>query len=144
MRRYRDYDSPRVGDSDLGDFGPGLTQQHFAEACDINRIMARHDLSAILEAANAVKAEFGDFSNAGDYRDAMEVVCRAQDAFDAMPAEVRKRFRNDPIEMCRFLEVEANREEAVKLGLMKPRVKNSPENADKVGKGGDSGVDKGT
>lgn len=111
----------------VDNFDPSLTQQHFKDECDINYIMRRYRETGFLvdplKSATA-KPQFGDFSTAFDFHEAQNVIAKANEAFAALPSEVRKRFANDPGEFLAFMEDERNIDEAVKLGLVeKPPVK---------------------
>ena len=48
----------------------------------------------------------------------MNQIVAAQEAFNGLPAAVRKRFGNDPGQMLDFLDDPQNASEAVKLGLV--------------------------
>jgi phage internal scaffolding protein len=48
----------------------------------------------------------------------MNRVIAAQDEFEALPAQIRARFDNDPANLIEFLENENNRPEAEELGLV--------------------------
>ena len=47
-----------------------------------------------------------------------DMVLAADDAFMALPANVRERFNNDPAELVDFISDVANRSEAIDLGLI--------------------------
>lgn len=98
---------------------PSLAQQHSKDECDINIIMERFGRGqALPEGFRA--PQFADFSGIGDYHTAMNRVAEANEAFDAMPAQLRARFNNDPAELMAFLDNGENRSEAIKLGLVPP------------------------
>lgn len=97
-----------------------LAQQQFADDSDPNTIMAKFaktgDIS-LLNPGNTVP-RYGDFTSVEDYQTSLNTVIAAQDAFDSLDAQIRARFKNDPAVLMEFLDDEANREEAVKLGLV--------------------------
>lgn len=95
----------------------GRTQQAFKEDADINVIVRRFGLTGQLPENVRVPVS-GDFTGITDFQSAMQAVVAAQAAFNELPAEVRARFRNDPQELMAFMEDDANREEAIKLGLV--------------------------
>jgi phage internal scaffolding protein len=99
---------------------PSLTQQHFKDECDIDRILKKYSETGFL--VNPLEArrpaKWGDFSSVADYQASMNRLVQVQEAFDALPSRVRERFRNDPMQMLAFLEDPANKDEAVKLGLV--------------------------
>lgn len=100
----------------LGQFPPSLTKQSEAAGCDLHRILDRYTKTGYLPSNG--EAVFGDFSGVGDYQDCLDRVSAAQDAFDCLPATLRRRFGDDPAQLVAFLQNPANRAEAVTLGLI--------------------------
>lgn len=96
-----------------------LTKQAFAEEADINTIVKRFGIGEQIP-QDVRMPTFGDFTAIGTFHEAMNAIAQANEAFDAMPASVRARFRNDPGEFVAFCSDEKNRDEAVKLGLVVP------------------------
>ena len=96
---------------------PSLAQQHFKEECDINTILQKFSITGILPEA-PLSPRYGDFTGIGDYHTALNRVIAAQEEFDALPAQIRARFENDPAKLIEFLENEMNRPEAEELGLV--------------------------
>lgn len=99
---------------------PSLAKQSFAEEADINTIVRRFGLTGQLPVGVRMPT-YGDFLDVPDYHQAMNAIVAANEAFAAMPAEVRYRFNNDPGRFVEFCSNEANRDEAVKLGLVMPQ-----------------------
>ena len=99
---------------------PSMTQQHFKDECDIDRILRKYNKTGFL--VNPLEArrpaKWGDFSSVADYQASMNRLVQVQEAFEALPSRVRERFRNDPMQMLAFLEDPANKDEAIKLGLV--------------------------
>lgn len=98
--------------------GPGLTKQSFRDECDINRIMKRYAQSGTLPPG--LPGTYGDFTGPGELLDAYELVKNAEEQFNALPSALRERFHNKPAEFLAFVGQEKNREEAEKLGLLRP------------------------
>ncbi len=96
---------------------PTLAQQHYKDECDINTILQKFSISGILPEA-PLSPRYGDFSGISDYHTALNRVIAAQDEFEALPAQIRARFDNDPAKLIEFLDDEANRPEAEELGLV--------------------------
>lgn len=94
-----------------------LTKQSFVEESDINTIVRRFGLSGQLPADVRIP-RFEDFSEVYDFHSAMNAVAEARESFDAMPADVRSRFQNDPGAFVDFCLADANREEATRMGLV--------------------------
>lgn len=99
--------------------GPGATKQSFKDECDINRIMARYQVTGVLpEQLMPGNAQYVDVTGI-EYQSAMLKVADAQSLFERLPAEVRLRFKNDPSEFLTFAENPANQADMVKMGLAK-------------------------
>lgn len=94
-----------------------LTKQSFAEEADINYIIRRFGLDGQLP-SNVQMPMNGDFRNAPDFMSAMNLIVAAREGFMTLPAKIRSRFDNDPRKLVDFLSDEANRDEAVKLGIV--------------------------
>lgn len=120
FRNPYNYDGDIVSHESGVDFSddPGMTQQHFRDECDINVIVDRFLKSGEMPP----NVNFGDVdvSEVADFHDAMNIVRAAQEQFDALPSKVRERFHNDPVRLMEFVGSEANRAEALALGLLKP------------------------
>lgn len=100
--------------------GKSRAKQSFKDECNINNIMAKYQNTGLLEHLNTSSPRYGDFSSVASYQQSLNAVIAAQDAFEALPSAIRKRFANDPAQLLRFIEDDANREEAVRLGLINP------------------------
>jgi phage internal scaffolding protein len=94
-----------------------LAQQHFKEECDINTILEKFNISGMLP-EQPLSPRYGDFTGISDYHTALNRVFAAQDEFEALPAQIRARFNNDPAQLIEFLENSDNRPEAEELGLV--------------------------
>ncbi len=104
--------------------GPGRTKQSFRAQTDINNIVARYQKTGLLEHVRVNPGVFADVSEIGDYHGMVAKIRFAQERFEQLPAVIRARFNGDPGLLVRFMSDEANRDEAVKLGLIgKPSVK---------------------
>lgn len=96
---------------------PSLAQQHMKDECDINVIVERFGVTGQLP-VTTLEPTYGDFSGVSDYQDALIKLQQTDADFMALPAAIRARFANDPFELVNFLASEANREEAIQLGLI--------------------------
>ncbi len=118
LRTPYNYDTDAASnESGLACEEPSLAQQHFKEECDINTILQKFNITGILPEA-PLSPRYGDFSGIGDYHTALNRVIAAQEEFEALPAQIRARFDNDPAKLIEFLDDEANRPEAENLGLV--------------------------
>lgn len=118
LRTPYNYDTDAASnESGLACEEPSLAQQHYKEECDINTILQKFNITGLLP-QSPLSPRYGDFSGIGDYHTALNRVIAAQDEFEALPAQIRARFDNDPSKLIEFLDDEANRPEAEELGLV--------------------------
>ncbi len=118
LRTPYNYDTDAASnESGLACEEPSLAQQHFKEECDINTILQKFNITGILPEA-PLSPRYGDFSGISDYHTALNRVIAAQQEFEALPAQIRSRFDNDPAKLIEFLDNDANRPEAEELGLV--------------------------
>ena len=89
------------------------------EESDINTIVRRFGLTGELP-SDIKMPQSGDFTGIPDFHTAMNMVRATQEEFMRVPAEIRDRFNNDPQKLMSFLDDEANRDEARKLGFLRP------------------------
>lgn len=102
---------------------PTMTQQQFKDECDINNIMKKFGNDPVaFQALTRPGGQYADFSHITDYQGMLDTVLEAQHAFESLPAPTRARFRNDPGNLLSFLQDEKNRDEAVSLGLLPPKL----------------------
>lgn len=99
-------------------FGPGRTKQSFKNQCDINFILRGYRKTGVVP--QNVDGEFLDVPGGLDYQAMLNYVMAANAAFAGMPAELRKRFDNNPQKLLEFVGDASNREEAITLGLIDP------------------------
>lgn len=99
---------------------PSKTRQEFAADADINTIIERFGIGYEMP-LNTTPPEQGDFTNLPDFTGAVKMVRAAQEVFNALPAKVRSRFQNEPEKYIEFFHDPENYDEALKLGLVKPR-----------------------
>lgn len=98
---------------------PSMTKQQFAEEADINTLVKRFNLTGQLPQDHRMPT-YADFEGILTFQDAMNAVVEAQEAFYELPADLRSRFGNDPGQYVDFCSNEKNRDEAIKLGILKP------------------------
>ena len=94
-----------------------ITEQHHKDACSISQILSMYDKTGLITHVNRSTAQYGDFTQVNEYQESLNMVIRAQNAFDELPAHVRKKFENDPGQFFEFATNPDNQEEMVKLGL---------------------------
>lgn len=104
-----------------------MTHQSFGNECNVNAIMARYEKSGLLTHTNNRQPSFGDFTEMPSYQDSLDLIIHSQNLFDELPALVRKRFHNNPVEFLEFAQNPENLPEMVKLGLATPKAAHEPE-----------------
>lgn len=95
-----------------------LAVESAKEEADINTIVRRFGLTGELP-DDVRMPQSGDFTGIPDFHTAMNLVRATQEEFLRVPAAIRDRFGNDPQKLMTFLDDEANRDEARKLGFLK-------------------------
>jgi phage internal scaffolding protein len=118
VRNPYNYDMALVSEeTGLACKDPSLAQQHMKDECDINVIVERFGVTGQLPQA-PVSPQYGDYSGVTDYHSALNAINATMDDFMALPAKLRVRFDHDPVKLLEFIENEANRSEAISLGLI--------------------------
>jgi phage internal scaffolding protein len=97
--------------------GESLTQQHFAQEADIKTIIKKHDRTGIISHVARGVAQYGDYSEINEYREALDVVNNAQASFGQLPSQLRAMFDNDAGAFFEFATNPENAEKMVELGL---------------------------
>lgn len=98
---------------------PSRTKQSELADSDINNIMARYALTGVApNMRDPAQALYGDFSEIEDYQTSLAKVASAEERFNSLPVELRKKFDYDPQNMIDFILDERNREECIKLGFI--------------------------
>ena len=118
IRNPYNYDKEEVSnDTGLLCQDVSLAQQHMKDECDINVIIERFGVTGQLP-QSPVSPQYGDFSGVTDYHTAVNTINATMDDFMALPAKLRVRFDHDPVKLLEFINNEANRSEAISLGLI--------------------------
>lgn len=99
---------------------PSKTDQSWKEDCDVNNIIRKFLKTGTITHVNNKKSAYADVSEIPDLLEAVLQIKDAQDIFDGLPSDIRKRFNNSPLDMVDFLQNEKNRDEAIELGLINP------------------------
>ena len=97
--------------------GESMTQQHFAKEADIKTIIKKYDRTGIINHVARGVAQYGDYSEVNEYREALDMVNNANASFGELPAELRKMFDNDAGAFFEFATNPKNDEIMVEMGL---------------------------
>jgi len=111
---------------------PSKTQQQFKDECDVNNIVKKYETTGEWLHLTRRQGVYADVSEIKDYHQSLDKVQRANDAFMALPAEMRLRFQNDPGRLLEFLADPKNHSEGVKLGLYEKPAPSEQSNDDKT------------
>ena len=98
---------------------PSMTQQSDKDDADINIIVSRFAKSGQLPAVQ-MEPLYADFTSAPDYRTAVELTNKANEAFYQIPARIRGQFDNNPQEFIAFALDPKNKDKMKEWGLTAP------------------------
>ena len=103
---------------------PSLTQQSEKDSTDINLIVKRYCECGICPSCEIRQPLSEDMLSiqSDTFQDVMQRQAQLTNAFNELPAHVRKKFDYNPLNMLEFVENPNNKEECVKLGLLKSDV----------------------
>lgn len=95
------------------------TRQSEKDNCDINKIMERFNRTGRLPTMQSLPPNYGD-ARVVDYQTAQEIIKDAKTRFNALPAETRKHFGNDPQIYLQALQnaTDADVDDFLKLGIL--------------------------
>lgn len=99
--------------------GDTMTKQSFNQESDINFIMRKYKQTGFLDPNLLRDADYMDAPEVS-FQKAMNIVVQAQDDFDALPSEIRKKFANSPSEFLDFVGDESNIPAMREMGLLPP------------------------
>ena len=96
---------------------PSRTRQSEAAETDINAIVRKYQTTGVITHVNKRAPFYGDDTQAVSLQQAFEVAMTAADAFESLPAAVRKASGNDPVEFLRMVQDEDQVELLRQAGL---------------------------
>lgn len=107
---------------------PSLTRTEFRDEVDLNVMMQRMGVTdGSIPPLAPDERYFGDFTDAVDFRESLDRVREAEARFNALPADLRAKFANDPVELMKYVTNPENTLEAIELGLLSDtRIKTDP------------------
>jgi phage internal scaffolding protein len=95
-----------------------ITEQAHKKECDVNLIIRKYDRTGLISHISKIEGVFGNMSGI-DFKTAQDKIINAQNMFNQLPAEIRKRFENSPEGLLEFMDNSENRAEAIELGLIR-------------------------
>lgn len=98
---------------------PSMVQQSDKDSTDINLIIKRYCECGICPTCTVQPiSEDVAMLSGEDFNSMMQKMAQVNNQFNELPAEVRKKFANNPANMLEFIQDPNNRKEAEKLGLI--------------------------
>lgn len=94
-------------------------QQNMKDETDLNKILKKY-ARGIMPRQNSIPPRFIDISELPDYQDFLNMQIKTERILRSLPASVTRRFGNDPTKILEFLKNPENKEQAIKLGLLRP------------------------
>lgn len=107
-------EKPQTGVSFAGQVS--RTKQAHKSECDINNIMARFQKTGAMTHFNRHSPSYG-FATSDTFHEAMQTVQRAEQMFGDLPANLRRKFDNNPAGFLAFVQNPENLPEMIELGL---------------------------
>jgi len=96
-------------------------KQSFAAECDVNNILAQYDRTGMLSHLAKIEPRYGD-TTGFDFTRSMDLLNEAEKMFMGLPASMRAEFDNQPANFFEFVQNPQNRDEAIKMGLIRPSI----------------------
>lgn len=100
-------------------------QQNFKDEVDINNIIARAK-----KGQNPLFSQkqpmYADLSDLPDYKEALNTVIKAEEAFSALPGKLKKHFEHNPKILVDYMSDPENFDESIELGLRAKPTKQKP------------------
>lgn len=94
-----------------------ITEQSHKDTCDIHTIMRKYEKTGLIEHVNTRGAEYADYCDAPDFKEAMDYIANANSLFESVPARIRDQFHNNPAEYLEFMTDPSNLEKIREMGL---------------------------
>jgi len=94
----------------------GKTKPEFKESCDINHILNKYQKTGQLPIMQKTPL-YEDFSSVPDYQGSLNIIIKAEEQFNNLPSDIRKKFENDPSKFLEFVDNKDNSEAMIKMGL---------------------------
>lgn len=117
LRSPYNYDTDQASlETAIDHFGDSPTQQQFKDDCNINRIVKQY-AAGVQPIGNAAEPLPDGFYDHTTYQEAMNLVRRGQEAFNALSAATRAQFSNDPGAFVDFATNPANLPALREMGL---------------------------
>lgn len=97
---------------------PSKTNQSFKDQCDINTIVSKFMKTGEFNHLAKRQGFYADVSQFPDLLGAHLIIKESEASFARLPAELRKEFGNNPLEMIEWLQNPENKQKAEEMGLI--------------------------
>lgn len=98
--------------------GPSLTKASLGVGLETREIVEKFYRTGELDAWNRREKRYGEWSGPTELAECLNRVLEAQEAFDALPAEIRDHVNNDPVQFLELVHDPARVDELRGLGLV--------------------------
>ena len=117
----------------------GLTEQHHAENCDINKILAQFMETGILPTSTR-EPVYGNVAD-HNFQEVQNQLAEAKSLFEQLPDPVKAQFDNEPFKFLHFAEDPRNLDALVEMGLANAPKKGSLEPSSTQAEDANSGTE---
>lgn len=98
---YREHGHAYVPDFSEENGDPVRTSQSYADSCDVNKILKKHQITNVSSHMVQYPPEvYAEFDGSFGLLEASDVMARAREIFAACPSEVRNEYNNDALLFC--------------------------------------------
>lgn len=109
-----------------------ITKQEFKDESDINNILTQYKKTGIINNIMQQQPIYSDLPDDLDYQNSLHITSQASEAFDTLPATVRRYFQNDPQQLLAAIGNPDMRTTLEELGVLQgpanPQPPGNPEN----------------
>lgn len=104
----------------MTEFPPSETRQDMADECDINILMKKYEQTGLFPQPQGRQPFYVDATDLPTYQEALNMIMAADDAFNALPASIRREFDNNPAKFVEFAEDPKNAQKLKEWGMLSP------------------------
>lgn len=79
---------------------PSLTDQQWAEDCDVNNIMAKYQKTGQITHSARTQGVYADVSDIPDLMESKQRIVDAINQFDSLPQEIKQYYHYDPYDFA--------------------------------------------
>lgn len=95
---------------------PGKTEKSHMKKCDINTIVNQFTKTGLVNHVRTTEPVY-EISDPFDLREALDIVHSAEQMFRDLPAKLRKKYNNDPVELAAAVQTQEGIDELAEHGV---------------------------